>query len=99
MTAIWDLGDGQVDTWLVPPLIPSDVDENGQIVSKPSCIKRSEKSKQKKKTQEDKEDKPGEYVKVKNPEVTSFYLEVKFELQKDRLPIIRMNVILSLIHI
>ena len=93
MTAIWDLEDGQVDTWLVPPLIPSDVDENGEIVAKPSCIKRSEKSRKKKKKQEDKEDKPGEYVKVKDPEVTSFYLEVKFEIQKDRSPIIRLNMI------
>ena len=93
VTAIWDLGDGQVDTWVVPPLIPSDVNENGEIVAKPLSIPRSEKRRKKKKKQGDKEDEPGSYVKVKDPEITDFYLEVKFELQKDRSPIIRMNVI------
>ena len=32
-------------------------------------------------------------MKVRDPEITSFYLEVKFELQNNRPPIIRMNVL------
>ncbi len=54
VTAIWNLGDGQVDTWIVPGLIPSDLNENGEIESKPSSIPRSEKRKKRRKGKETK---------------------------------------------
>ena len=47
VTAIWNLGDGKVDTWIVQGLIPSDVNENGEIECKPPSIPRSSKRKKK----------------------------------------------------
>ena len=45
VTAIWNLGDGKVDTWIVQGLIPGDLNENGEIESKQPSIPRSTKIK------------------------------------------------------
>ena len=90
--AMFDLSDGKVDIWIVPGLIPGDVNEQGEIeVKRPKPPTRPRKNKQR--SREDKEDIPDKYLKVRHPEISSFYAEVSFELQNKRSPIIRMNII------
>ena len=43
--SIFDLGDGKVDTWMVPGLIPDDVNDKGEIeVKRPKPPRTSGKT-------------------------------------------------------
>ena len=90
--AVWFLGDGLVEKFTIPGLIPDDVNERGEIEIKNVPNPRGKKKKNKKDKNTICEDIPGEYTVVRAENLPDLFLEVKFELQAKRSPIIRINI-------